>query len=642
MIVFVPVFLFPQKRLNRDSLVAILQKSKPDTWKINRYFDLASDYTLSSTESAKIYWNRGKQLIDKFHAPHYDYRYYFTGVKIFHAEQNYEKALEFNLKALKNSEKNRNIHNKAEALRAIFIIYLNLNQDRLAIENAQKALYLTQQLKDTANLPITYGNLSRLYNELGQYEKSVDYGEKGIEQSKKYGSIKGMLICLKNVAISQKELGKRKEAERTLKTLKSIAYKNDVPRSVVKSLVNLSFLAQERGNKTALKLYLNELEGYISKNKMAAKLAGNEENIPFLKGYNLLYQGKYEEAEKLAKTELENIEEDHLMENSYYQFLTKLFYKKGDFEKGEFYERKSDSIEILMDREDLNQYNTEAEKKYQTLQKDSQIKTQTAQLQQRRLLNYLLAGIAFAALFIGILVYRNLRHRQTIQQQKITELETEKQLLATQSLLKGQEEERSRLAKDLHDGLGGLLSGVKLQLGAMKGNLILSDENAIVFDRALLKLDESIGEMRRVAHNMMPETLVKSGLKQAILDYCESLSHHQKFTINCELHGIDEKMTGSTDVVLYRIIQEMVNNAVKHSEATQIFVQIFRDEHQNISVTVEDNGKGFDVSNTDLLNSSGIRNLKSRVSYLKGTIDIKSDPGKGTSVFIECKEDSHG
>lgn len=144
---------------------------------------------------------------------------------------------------------------------------------------------------------------------------------------------------------------------------------------------------------------------------MAAKLAGNEENIPFLKAYNLLYQGKYEEAEKLAKTELENIEEDHLMENSYYQFLTKLFYKKGDFEKGEFYERKSDSIEILMDREDLNQYNTEAEKKYQTLQKDSQIKTQTAQLQQRRLLNYLLAGIAFAALFIGILVYRNLRHR---------------------------------------------------------------------------------------------------------------------------------------------------------------------------------------------------------------------------------------
>ena len=101
-------------------------------------------------------------------------------------------------------------------------------------------------------------------------------------------------------------------------------------------------------------------------------------------------------------------------------------------------------------------------------------------------------------------------------------------------------------------------------------------------------------------------------------------------------------MTGSTDVVLYRIIQELVNNAVKHSEATQIFVQIFRDEHQNIAVTVEDNGKGFDSSKIDFLNSSGIRNLKSRVSYLKGTIDIKSHPGKGTSVFIECKEDSHG
>jgi len=111
-----------------------------------------------------------------------------------------------------------------------------------------------------------------------------------------------------------------------------------------------------------------------------------------------------------------------------------------------------------------------------------------------------LARSALALALIVFLLYRNYTNRQKLQQQRIIELETEKQLLATQSLLQGQEDERSRLAKDLHDGLGGLLSGVKLQLGAMKGNLILSEEHGRNFNNALNKLDESISEMRRVAH----------------------------------------------------------------------------------------------------------------------------------------------
>src|SRR5690606_6876594 len=128
--------------------------------------------------------------------------------------------------------------------------------------------------------------------------------------------------------------------------------------------------------------------------------------------------------------------------------------------------------------------------------------------------------------------------RQKIQQAKIEELETEKQLLAAQSLLKGQEDERSRLAKDRHDGLGGMLSGVKLQLGAMKGNIILTQENSALFNSALEKLDQSISEMRRVAHNMMPETLVRLGLEQALQEYCDGLSQQQEFTIHCVFSGM--------------------------------------------------------------------------------------------------------
>ena len=226
-----------------------------------------------------------------------------------------------------------------------------------------------------------------------------------------------------------------------------------------------------------------------------------------------------------------------------------------------------------------------------------------------------------------------------MQQQQIAELEKEKLLLATQSILKGQEEERSRMAKDLHDGLGGLLSGVKLQLGAMKGNLILSEEHARVFNNALGKLDESISEMRRVAHNMMPEALMKLGLQQALQDYCDGLSEGQSFKINTEFHGLEQRMTPSTEVVVYRIVQELLNNAVKHSGATVILAQVMRQEN-GLSITVEDNGRGFNKE--EVIQGAGLKNIRSRVDYLQGQLDIQSVPGKGTSVHIECTIEMHG
>ncbi len=227
-----------------------------------------------------------------------------------------------------------------------------------------------------------------------------------------------------------------------------------------------------------------------------------------------------------------------------------------------------------------------------------------------------------------------------MQQQRIAELETEKQLLATQSLLEGQEDERSRIAKDLHDGLGGLLSGVKLQLGAMKGNLILTEENGIAFNRVLNNLEESIAEMRRVAHNMMPETLLRFGLPQALEDYSSSLSHQQAFTIQCEFRGMEKRLDSSTEVVVYRIVQELINNAVKHSGASAILVQIMRHDEERLNITVEDNGKGFDPKFTGS-DTAGLRNISSRVKYLNGKMDIQSEPGNGTSVYIECEIKPH-
>ncbi len=637
LVIVIPSYLWSQKRLNRDSIFIVIKTSKQDTSQINRYFDLASDYVLSSTDSAKIYWKKGKNLIDKLHAPQYDFEYYFTGVKIFHAEQDYEKALEINLKALKNSEKNRNIRNKADALRSLFIMYLNLGKDSLAITTAHKALYLTEQLKDTVNLPITFGNLSRLYNELGQYEKSIQYGKRGIEISKKYNSIKGLLICLNNVAISQKEIGQRKEAENTLNEIKYLAYKNDVPRSVVKSLVNLSFMAQERGDKNALNKHLTELNVFTSKNQMGKKIASNEEGIPFLKAYNHFYQNRYGDAERIAFDQLGSLEDDHFMKNSYYELLIKMSYAEGDFSKGEMYERKSDSIENIISNEDLNSFEVDVNKKYQTAKKDLQIKEQNAKLENRRLLNYIFAGTVFGILLFGFLMYRNLKHRQTIQKQKIIELQAEKQLAATQAVLRGEEQERSRIAKDLHDGLGGMLSGVKLSFNAMKENLVMTPENAKAFERSIDQLDSSIREMRRVAHNMLPENLLKYDLDSALREFCAELNRTASLTINYQSIDMEnQQFSSEISIACYRIIQELVANSLKHSEAKQLLVQMhLSKEEKMLHITVEDDGKGFDKDVLQNSNGIGWRNIQNRVQLMKGKIDLISSINKGTSILIE-------
>ncbi len=256
-------------------------------------------------------------------------------------------------------------------------------------------------------------------------------------------------------------------------------------------------------------------------------------------------------------------------------------------------------------------------------------------LRQKNWLNFILVLAIISFMLIGGLIVRNYRQQQKIQRQKIAELENEKQLSATQSLLKGQEEERNRMAQDLHDGLGGLLSGVKLQLGAMKGNLILSEEMGKTFNNALSKLDESINEMRRVAHNMMPEALLKLGLQQALQDYCDGLSESGACRITGEFHGLETRMEASTEVVVYRIVQELLNNAVKHSGADQVLAQVMRQE-QTLTITVEDNGKGFAPERNDFQGGAGFRNIRSRVDYLKGQLDIQSAPGKGTSIHIDC------
>jgi signal transduction histidine kinase len=246
-----------------------------------------------------------------------------------------------------------------------------------------------------------------------------------------------------------------------------------------------------------------------------------------------------------------------------------------------------------------------------------------------------LGSIAVTVLLISLLGYRSYRQKQKIQQHRIAELETQQQLTATEAVLKGEEQERTRLAKDLHDGLGGMLSGIKYSFNTMKGNLVMTPENTQAFERSMDMLDSSIKEMRRVAHNMMPEALVKFGLETALKDFCSEINQSGALAINYQSYGLEGVQIEQTiSITIYRIVQELINNTMKHAAAKTAIVQVTK-SNDRLTVTVEDDGKGFDPGILTQAKGIGWTNIESRINFLKGKLDIDTQEGKGTSVLIE-------
>lgn len=309
---------------------------------------------------------------------------------------------------------------------------------------------------------------------------------------------------------------------------------------------------------------------------------------------------------------------------------------QGNFKESLIYHKRYSAM-----RDSMSEVNYEDKMKVIRYETDTQrqneeIKRKTAENERKNVLIYSLIAVLVAIITTGIFFYLNLNYRKKIAEQEIIQLIQEKQLTATESILKGQEEERSRLARDLHDGLGGLLSGIKFTLHTMTGNVVLSEQNANIFTRALTQLDNAIAEMRRVAHSMMPEALFKFGLVDALSDYCEGISTSGKMKVHFQAYQINERLEHSIEVMVFRIVQELLNNALKHAEATEAYVQLSKIDNI-LTLSIEDNGKGFNINDLQNNKGIGIQSIENRVAYLNGKIDIQSADMKGTSIIIEIE-----
>jgi signal transduction histidine kinase len=656
--VFRTVFTFSQNS-TIDSLEKLAGAAPSDSLKSLALIELASNYFGYDTVKCDVCLQKAYDLLDKTNRDYNRGYYYEAKAQIVFNRGKYEQALVLADSAVLFYKKAEQGQQGAAQTNTAFQLavtiadkgaaYATMGKQEDAIQFYLEGLHLYEQLdhpekmRKTANC---YNNIATLYFGMGQYEKGLAYDVKAIPFHVAAGDKESISFAYIFAASDFSMLKQFDSAESYF--IKAEPY----VKALNKPSVNIEYYGKTGVLYRTEKNWPKAIEQYTIAYENARQLNDIFNQAAYLRGIadSYYYDDQLLQAESFGLKALQLTEANNLVKEKIrlYQLLSLIYSRKKDFQQAYAYLQKYVAITVSTNEADLKKKINELDAKYQSEKKEKDIlqlqkekEVQSLSIQQKSTLNYVLAASLAGIVLIGFLAYRNFRSRQRLarqqdklQQLQISELEKDRQLVTIDSMLKGQEEERSRLAKDLHDGLGGLLSGVKFSLSNMKDNLFITPDNMTVFERSLDMLDTSISELRRVAHNMMPEMLTRFGLDEALKEYCRTINTTHLVLVKYQSLGMDIRIEKPAEIIIYRIIQELMNNIMKHAAATEAIVQLIREEGR-LSIMVEDNGKGFDTALLKNNTGMGLTSIQSRVDYLKGRLDIHSAAGKGTLVNIE-------
>jgi len=637
-----------------DSLLRSLQVAETDTQKIALYYELEAAFTGYDLQKASEYLESGFRLATAIRSPYLVSKYYHMKASLLTSEAKYSQALTICDSAIalskelsQNKKNGKNILNKcqfdiAQTLITKGLVYAKQYEYNESIKCYVESIKMFEKINDSKNntsVGHIYTSISSNYYELDQYELALEYDKQALQFLDRNKDIDLFVVGHLFVADDYSSLSRFDSAFLYLDKVRPIVMQLNKPNLNVRFRYILGGIYRKR------KQWKEALDNFQQAN-LSAKINGDDFQIlNSAEGIAASYLGLGDLAR--AKTMATfTLDESERLKVAFIrlqalQLLMKIEERSGNIAKAYQYQASYVALNDSLNKEKVQRQMHETETRYQSekkqneivqLEKDKQI--QSLSLRQKSSLNYILLGSLATVLLVGFLLHRNYRQRQKLQQQTITQLEKDKQLMTVDAVLKGQEEERSRLARELHDGLGGMLSGVKYSLNNMKDNLVVTPDNMAVFERSLDMIDASIKELRRVAHNMMPEMLLKFGLDEALKEYTNSIAATKLLTVKYQSFGMKERIENSAEIIIYRIVQELLNNVLKHASASEVLVQLVR-EQSRLSVLVEDNGRGFDTALLASNKGAGWTNIRSRVDYLKGQLDIHSEIGNGTSVSIE-------
>ncbi len=469
------------------------------------------------------------------------------------------------------------------------------------------------------------------------YHESIKLYKEALTKSEEIRDTYSIASIRYNMSISYTQLDSIDFAIKNLKSSELLSEQKGFYHIHGQSLSNLADIYTKTEDFENLKIYLDKLELFLD------SFEYNNLRMQFSL-LNGVYHYKLKKYKKALEYGLDALSLHSKFKVATYEIkIHKLIadtYKALDmpiqaFEHLEKYHTLKDSIIFNERYEDIKKIQIQ----YETAQKDIEIKDQQITIQKQNLSNQLTLGATSLLGLLGAAMYLFLHQRARknkiiaqreadLNAQRITQLEKEKQILSMSSMIEGQEAERTRIARDLHDGLGGLLSTIKLKFGIIQKE-IAALESMNVYQQTSSMIDNACTEVRKIAHNMMPDSLIKLGLVEAIRDIAEYTSDININVINLGIY----KMTETQEIMLYRVIQEFINNTRKHAHASNIIVQFSTDNIKSI-IYLEDDGNGFNINNLNDDQGLGLKNMESRIQYINGTFELDSVLGVGTTVQI--------
>ncbi len=356
---------------------------------------------------------------------------------------------------------------------------------------------------------------------------------------------------------------------------------------------------------------------------------------------------------KKASIALKKINKNHYNKIDYKIEALSTFYQamvdtlNGDYKSAIRNINKSTLIQDSILMKEYNNLLNELETKYQTTKKEKQIILQQTQIkeEQRQQKNLWIGGfiILLFGSVLSFLIYKNVKRKQLIaEQEREIEIQKKEKILKDQELntidamIEGQEKERQRLADDLHDSVGATLSAARLQFEYLCkhiGKGVLENEDEL-FSKTGKLLEEAYQEIRSMAHLKNSGVIATKGLLPAIQKLARNASTPRSLEIEVNDYGLSKKIDASLEISIFRVIQELVTNIIKHSKASEATISITQHE-EILSIIIEDNGIGFDVRKKINNDGMGLNSIEKRIEHLEGSIDIDSTIGKGTNILID-------
>jgi two-component system, NarL family, sensor kinase len=472
------------------------------------------------------------------------------------------------------------------------------------------------------------GNIAASYNYLNQYDLSIKYQHEALAIFKENNNAPGIATGYNLLGASYTKLKKPNQAIPYLIASYKIKKENGDTLGLINTLINLGENSYDLNNYSKAYKYFNEAEILCKaiKNKEGLSKIYTNLGVIASKQNNFTGAKEYElKAVKLAKET-----KDNYVLNEVYANLSKTYKEVDQLDSALISKDKAMAAKDSMIDITVQQQIAEMQTKYETVKKEKQIEEQKFSIDKR---NYIIAastGFILLAGLAGLAFFNRFRLKKKSElQQKLNE----QQQKATIDILTAEEKERKRIASDLHDGVGQLMTAAWLNLQALdKQHITINKETSQLLAKTIHLVDESCKEVRAVSHNMMPNALLKKGLVNAVKEFISQINT-KSTKINLQTDGLNTALPTHVETVLYRVIQESVNNVIKHAAATSLDISINQDD-AGIDLMIEDNGKGFVLEEAMQKDGIGLHNIKSRVDFLKGTVEWSTTANKGTLVAI--------